>query len=511
MSLSSAFISYHRNDKIIGEAIYDELSFLASHGQHGRNALKCFLDTRDIKKGTPWKPAIDDALRHTNWLIVIFTGDQSAYCGYEIGTFSQVIQQEMGLQENTPLDRKIVGLHDVNIDRLPVILKETENVFVSDVIAADQNNVVLAAKESATWYKSDVGRFLKEFCEHNRLYSPEDEDNPQKYTNNIALSAKKIANAFALARGTDVKSETPAQVSFELTIKGAGRGAFDKIPDGAIIVGTSLFFKILGLAVSLDLENRLPPSITWHKLRALLTQSNGKDVPWMHKVEADIVNASNNKDVNGNDVSFRGSDRRIYRPILERHREYMNGDRRFYLMFVETIDRRFTGSPRTSLLLACLILASRWRFMYLENWQETERIFSEDASLETFTVACRQLRYNIDWIERESAELGADNQQAMVEAFGEHRRAQVEQFFHVWDLDKAKLLKSLHMSSADITAGDQKVIGKAVLDFLRSTRKQNVEFLELAVRVYGEVTKIFTETNHGMHVSPGIAVSEAAE
>ena len=69
---SSAFISYHHEDKIIGETLNDQLMFLAVHGD-GRRFLNCFLNTREIQRGMAWKPIIDKKLGDSDWLVVIYT------------------------------------------------------------------------------------------------------------------------------------------------------------------------------------------------------------------------------------------------------------------------------------------------------------------------------------------------------------------------------------------------------------------------------------------------------
>lgn len=472
MSESSAFISYHRDDRIIGEAINDQLLMLAGYGK-GKGEVRCFLDYRDIQRGMSWQKVIDDNIKQTDWLIVVFTGEQSAYCGYEIGTFSHTKQN----------GTRIVTLYDVNSNTLPVVLKNRQNSFVDDVgNIVQQDKVNLSAQEVNYWYNSEIGKFLFDFCSYNGLYIATHQ--PSLYSYNIAFAAKNIANAFALARATDVKSETPSQISFELTIKNAE--FISEIPDEASILGTAIFFDVLGLSMGLSLAKGQPPTTTWGKLKQLVAQGSGRIVPWMHKVETDVVKATGNFAVSGEDATFLGKNSKIYRTLLDRHKLYVNNDRRFYLMFVETVDRRFVGSPRTSLLLASLILASRWRFIYLENWKSTEQNFDEDTSLESFSIACRQLVYNIDSIDLEAAELGASNQQAMIEAFGQQHRAEVEQFFTNWEAAKINLFDVLPKNASKITMDNKKTIGKVVLDFLESTRRQNADFVKLAIDAYGK-------------------------
>ncbi|HEY8095419.1 MAG TPA: toll/interleukin-1 receptor domain-containing protein, partial [Methylobacter sp.] len=481
MADSSAFISYHHDDKIIGEALSEQFYFLASKGE-GKRALSAFLDAKDIPAGQAWKPIIDTGLREKDWLIVIFTGDQSVYCGYEIGTFSQ-------LHMGSP-DRRIMGLYDVPDDKLPIVLKDNQNtpIPILDRVLVPKD-VTVSTEEVNFWFHSTLGKFLKDFCNYKCLYTVgHEKDDPSAYNSNIALAAKHIANAFGLARGNDVKNETPSQITFEITVKGVGEKKLDNIPDEASVVGTSVFFATLGLVLPVSWDQA--PNTTWGKLNELLQGESKKPIPWLHKVESDIVRALNSRALTGDDVTFRVDSGKVFRAILVRHKLFINGDRRFYLLLVESIDRRFAGIPRSSLLLTAIILASRWRFSYFENWMETvDRVFGEATSLRDFADSCKQLLYNIDWIEVEAVELGTSNMKAMVNAFGPDMRARVERFFDDWEKSKEDLSVFLPGLDVKITDDNRQQIRNGVMAFLNNTRDQNQNFLELALQTYTDEVK----------------------
>lgn len=487
-SKSSAFISYHHDDRIIAESLQAQLLFLATSGK-GRMAVSSFLDAKDIPQGGDWKQIINQSLRNMDWLIVIFTGEQSVYCGYEIGTFSQLHAQRVAAPGRKAPVKRIMGLYDVDSEMLPVVLKDSQNTFVMNIDnIVDIESIAVTMQEMEYWYNSEVGKFLRDFCTYKGLYTTKHETAaPAKYSSNIALAAKRVTAAFALARGTDVKSETPTQIGFDLTIKGIGRGRIEKIPDDSTIISTSLFFDVLGLRLNLSWNQA--PNTTWGELKELLESTGRRDVPWMHKVESDVVRAVDSRNVSPDDVTLRGDNGKIYRPILERHKLFVNGDRRFYVLFVETLNRRFAGSPRSSLLLTSLILASRWHFSYFEKWSDTQRIFGETMPLQNLADSCKQLFYNIEWIELEAAQLGADDPNAMIEAFGEDYRARVKRFFEDWEKAKKDLFAVLPGLDTEITAANRKVAGAAVLDFLEKTKSQNEEFLELAIQVYSNEVK----------------------
>lgn len=480
---TAAFISYHHSDRIIAQILKSELNRLAGHGK-GRAFLKLFLDVEDIKAGQQWKTVIDDNLSSKNWLIVLFTGEQSAYCGYEVGTFSQL---------HSDVDnRSIVTLHDVDPINLPGFLADNQNKSMPFInIGVDTEKVTLGADEVHFWFDSSAADFFKDFCTYKKLYTPDDEiDDPSKYILNIALAAKKLANAFVLARGTDVKAETPTQIGFELTIKGIGEAKIDSIPPNAIIVGTSLLFNTLGMGLPIDFAGGAP-NTTWGRLKEILQTNGRRELTWLHKVETDVIRAINFLTVSQIETTFRGQNGRIYRPVMVRHQLYVNGDRKFYLLLLETLDRRFTGSRESSLLLTSLILASRWFFTYFEKWSETQnRMFGNEISDAQFWDSCRQLIYNIDWIEYEAAELGADDEQDLIYAFGLDRQARVQRFFKDWAESKEKVLMALPNLSSPMESRDRAIARSAILEFLTSVREQNADFLALALRAYAAEVRI---------------------
>jgi hypothetical protein len=156
------------------------------------------------------------------------------------------------------------------------------------------------------------------------------------------------------------------------------------------------------------------------------------------------------------------------------------------MLFVETLDKRFVGSDRSSLLLTSLILASRWHFSYFEQWSDTQRLFGENIPLQNLADSCKQLFYNIEWIEIEAAQLGADDQRAMIEAFGQDRRARVERFFSDWEKAKKDLFAVLPGLDTEIKEENRKAAGVAVLDFLKKVKSQNEDFLEITIKAYSD-------------------------
>jgi hypothetical protein len=206
----------------------------------------------------------------------------------------------------------------------------------------------------------------------------------------------------------------------------------------------------------------------------------------MDRLETNIRLAAVLKAPQPDDVTFRGSgqDRRIYRAILTHHKLYKNGKRRFYVLLVETFDRRFVGDPDSSLLLTAVMLASRWRFTFFEQWQDTLKQFDSSRSDPEFLDACRQLEYNMDWIQNEGVELGADDLDAMVQAFGNQHKARVERFYNEFYSAKNKMRSRLPPTLEGLNPQTRSDVQAAIVEFLTTVKDQNTEFLKLCVRTY---------------------------
>ena len=478
-----AFISYAHQDFIIADEIRNQLDNLALRGRHG-GCFECFLDTESIEPGQKYEPVIRKALEQTDWLIVVFTGDQSVYCGFEIGLYS-FMNDGSKPQEEKP----VVCLHDVERSKLPAVVAGYNTTQIGRVGPYLPDNATASAPEVRLWWNSQLGKLLRDICLSKNLYTPNDcKRNPAQYELDIAKAASKIAYAFEAARQEDEESETPVTAVLELIVFPPFDSNQRRIPENATLVGSSRAFEILGMSppLSLDASQASAPQIEWGQLRQTLSRPEHANIPWIDKLETNIRRAAALKTPEPDDVTFRGKDGRIYRAILTRHKLYKNGKRRFFVLLVETFDRRFVGDQQTSMLLTALTLASRWRFTFFERWRDTLKQFSEERSDRDFQDACKQLEYNMEWMENEGTELGADDPDAMVNAFGFENKARVERFYSDFFAAKKLMKSQLPQSFEDLKPEARPRAQKAIVDFLTTIKQQNAEFLRLCVDRYAE-------------------------
>ena len=481
---TNVFISYAREDATIAKAIKNQLTLLAQSG-NGAPSLHCFLDTESIPPGARYEPIIRADLKQADYLIVIFTGCQSEYCGYEIGMFSSIKSQPGESIDGKP----VAWLHDVEASKLPALAAGYNTTLISQIAPyLPEPPKELTQEDMDVWYNSPVGELLKTICGIKDLYTPLHRKNhPAQYQIDVAQAASKIAYSFEFARQEDEKSETPLQAGLELVLYPPFEGKEgERIPDQSTVFGSSSAFKILGLNVPYSVASSEAPHITWGELRQALSTPGRANIPWMNRLESNIRLAAALKATQPDDVTFRGSDGRIYRAVLTRHKLYKNDKRRFYVLLVETFDRRFVGDPDTSLLLTALMLASRWFFTFFERWDKTLQQFDSGHSDAEFLDACKQLEYNMEWIENEGVELGADNLNAMVHAFGDQHKARVERFYRDYYTAKDKMESVLPETFEKVSPEKRTEVRDAIIEFLEAVKDQNAEFLKLCVRTYAQ-------------------------
>jgi hypothetical protein len=480
----NVFISYANEDRIIAKAIKDQLILLAQSGKGGPS-LHCFLDTESIQPGVKYQPVIRAALEEADWLIVVFTGFQSVYCGYEIGMYSIIKPQTDKSMDEKP----VACLHDIEQRKLPGVVEGYNTTLISRIAPYLPDPPNKFTQNAELWWDSPGGKLLRAICATKGLYTSQHRtSNPVQYQIDIAQSASKIAYAFEIARQEDEQSETPVQAGLELIVFPPFGDKDERIPSQSTVLGSSRAFEILGLSVPYSVGGSEVPHITWGELRQALSRPRHANIPWMDRLETNICLAAALKAPQPDDVTFRGSgqDRRIYRAVLTRHKLYRNGKRRFYVLLAETFDRRFVGDPDTSLLLTALMLASRWRFTFFERWDETLKQFDSARSDAEFLDACKQLEYNMEWIGNEGVELGANDLDAMVRAFGVQHKARVERFYSDFYTAKDKMESRLPQNFEEVSPEKRPEVQAAIIEFLTAVRNQNAEFIKLCVQTYAQ-------------------------
>jgi hypothetical protein len=89
-------------------------------------------------------------------------------------------------------------------------------------------------------------------------------------------------------------------------------------------------------------------------------------------------------------------------------------------------------------------------------------------------------------MEHEGIELGADDMDAMVEAFGFENKARVQRFYTDWEKAKNELKTRMPQTFEGLKPDVRAQSRDAVIAFLTAIKKQNAEFLKLCIDRYAE-------------------------
>lgn len=464
------FISYARDDHIIAKAIYEVLTDV------NPDRVDCFLDTEKIGIGDGWERVLRNKLDRAKWLVCVYTGEQSEFCGYEIGIFSA--NNKISLNRRAASTARIACLHDVT--KLPEVFNPYRHVLVAPVESSEQNNSV--ANET------ELVQFLDEFYNSENLRSARDLSiqDQERRKNQIFAGAKQIADAFRNARNKDAIEETFTQPRLELSIRSQDVLSLNSVPANAEVSADGVTLALFGLVLPQLAAGGSRGSLiktTWGRIREVQAPA-GKRVLWMEKIDRDVCDSARGEALKSFEVTFQ-SGKKIYRPILARHTLHGDGSRTFYILLVETIPRKFLGHSVTSLLLAGLVQASRFRFAYLEEWEKYRQSrFGDEVRDADFLINCTQLRYDLERIEHEAAEYGLLDRKAFIDAFGEQRRAVAESFGETWDREKGALLKLLPDPKGPLASRSESK--DAILNFFKAMAIENGRFIITTIDAYHE-------------------------
>jgi TIR domain len=465
----NVFISYASVDRDIANALYEELTEI------DRNRVVCFLDTKAIESGHSWQDDLEQALRCADWLVCVYTGEQSEYCGYEVGVF---VEANKLVDQAKRRDTRIVCLH--NVEDLPGLFRTYQSKLI--VAPAEPAAGAVALDETTFYQNAPIAKFLGDFYKYKNLYSARDAADGLRQQQMLVRQAKRISEVFTLARGREEKFSTPTQLGIEVRFPKPEGGTVKVIPANAEVSGT---YQSLGLFDLMPpmMRERLPRT-SWEEVRVACTTAFKREVPWMEKLERDMVLAANGRAVGAAEATFKSHDK-IYRAILARHVEYFSGSHLFSILFVETLPRQFLGKKNTSMLLAGLVLASRFRFAYLEEKEEVLATrFDDRLSNDEFESSCRQLEYDLEQMSHEAADFGLLDPATFIKAFGVENKAKAERFLLSWAETEMRLDEALPHGTTRITDSNRAKVKQAIVQFLNSLEPENEKFIAAAIDVF---------------------------
>jgi hypothetical protein len=136
------------------------------------------------------------------------------------------------------------------------------------------------------------------------------------------------------------------------------------------------------------------------------------------------------------------------------------------------------------LILAGLVVASRFRFHYLEKPERVEAWFDDKLPDHEFEGNYRQFLYDLERFRQEAMELGLLDHIAFIQSFGEGRRSIAESFLKMSKEARETLENNLPPASAAVSSENRAGIKRAILTFLQTIGDENIRFLRVAIDAY---------------------------
>jgi TIR domain len=473
------FISYSHEDFPIAQCLQEEITAV------NPDRVRCFLDAYNIRSGEEWHSKIIANLKAADWLIFLYTGRERRpydFCGFEIGIFTSV--HLLDTSKKISQAARLLCIHDTAA--VPSLLAMVQNRrvrFYQSEGSPDPD------RELAFHMDTPLAQFFEDF-----YYFPDRMPlhggtmrkglalrQMPKMAIEIAERVQRLTTKFQDARKNDPISEKFYQVRMEIDIRDPVSKDKTTIPGRSTVTAAQDTFTLLGLSPDPDENGEL--KITWEQMKSSL-EANNETFAWMDKVEEDILDAIHQRNLRSPELTFRAHDGQFYRPLLSRQIIYGGGARKFSAIFVRTLPRKFVGDETTSALLIGLILASRFRFKFIEAAKELQDELGDNVTEPEFQLACRQLLYDIERMEQESSEFGMNNPDLFQEAFGQENYEIVNAFYQIWFPLRDDLFELIKQRLEDHNSISRASIREEIKKFSQALAPYNRRFLEMCLQKY---------------------------
>jgi hypothetical protein len=411
----SIFISYPSENHRIAQAIENALL------QFDRSKFDVFLDRSRLDEGRELRGTIAEALERADYFVGI--GPEAnrtnfSWCGFELGYF---LATKKGRAKN------VLAIYN---NEIPNQFREFKNV---QVVSLEQKHSSELGSKIYDVEQCDLHAFFRRLSEEiGRRFPP---DQPARYFKDAlawsAKSAKEVTDSYFSTLQEWVKSTWFPQKRIEVR---AGSEAFwekqlPKIPGQATVVLEATTCGVLDYGVPKEQPN---VSMTWQQLEDIVRRKTG-GLNFTNMVAEVIMSALPNNAEALNDHFFSAPDEKSYRILLVQHRLYGNGNRDFVINLVETL-RPISGEgdKNTSIITAAIMLASKYRFLFLE--QDSRYGESKISQLigEKGTIAVRQMLKDMDRVHAEGTKEGLGDQTALIRLFGPAEEFEVRALFEAF-------------------------------------------------------------------------------
>ncbi len=462
MDRNRVFISYPSDDGIIADCVCAAIDGMPN------KELEPFLDRTYIKGGASIPMEIKEALKATIYFVAIGTNVTRRnfdWCGEELG-FYQASHEDKDRRETCLYERTV-----------PELFSQRKS-FKAQSLARE--NVVEFGQPIIKVDKSEFYNFLIELAELNaELHPPAD---PQTYWQEApkwaAEHTVKITNSFFSALQNRELEVWYPQGRIELSIE---QGDFYKdanptIPLDATVMMDSPTYQLFKAATP-----STPKPRSWADFSAYVKEKTGSSA--LTVIISDIViSVLPDQDQAKNDYVFQAPDGKFYRVLLVKHSVYGNKKREFVINLVETLEKVKGGNQETTTLVAGIVLASKYRSIFIEHGARYGRAKLEALEDQKLVHEITQMLHDIDRVTADAASDGLADYKSLQELLGD--TFEVQNLFATW----SKVFPPMETAARELmkepTPANRAAFFKAYEPFLDVSKTNNVKFIQLCWSEY---------------------------
>ena len=468
------FLSYLSQDESLARIVCQQLRSLNA------NRIEVFFARDRINSGTSWKKKILKELQRSDWFLMLYTDpDRNWEWPIHEAVAFDTIRMSDGVGDN-----RLCCLHAT--ERYPKTLSDYQHhrveLFESQIGVDDETNQM--RMERFYENESKVFQFLRNFIRY-----PEDRPlvrDPHALRERLIESAHKIATEFQAAITEKVRKAIAYPPLLELYVDAPIEQGTSSLQGESQVSLNSKSRDIFGIN-----QDELP----WEEFlrRSAEIKSEADPQIWTQQLVTAINTAANDGIPRGNFAvlysDYIGS---FLRPVLTRQEIYYSGRRKFYVALIEQPAMDFKHHREIGLILAGLVLASRFRYEFLDGQVNELQRITDIAEFDSFTKESMQI---VETIEAEASQHGLMDPDALINAFEDKDRHRVESWFTRWHELREALFGIFDKPSNN--QDDFQVICQDIKDVLDGLKKINSQFLLKAITRYTQLVDLDVQVSGG--------------
>ena len=469
------FLSYLNDDAAIADVVQQELMGVSER-------VSVFKAHDDMRLAANWRQDLHNEIRKASFFLMLYTDPDKDWQWpiFEATTFENVHLTNPKDGENVDAQKfRLCCLHDTKYRPRPLEEFQSYQVTMFDKPSGD-HDANSKLEQKAFYERSPLFNFFKKFIE----YPNEPLRDLETFRENLLGSVQNVAEAFHRNRLNNVIREEYYPARIELTL---GRLSDQQSIRQAVQSASVFLGPVAERLFGLKKEN-----LSWVDFRQhFVKDNNGREPLWMSQMEEALSVAYDENIPDANTaVLYSRFSKRFYRPILSRQLFYLGGGRKFIIVLVEEPPIDFSDQSQMGLLLAGLILGSRFRFQFVDLLPQQ---LKEQESEEDLDDLLRSIGRRIDWFETEAAMHGLMDREALVNCYSNGDQEMIEDLYTKWDDVREQIFAAIQSwtdRAADFDTTKKKLsnlIGSELLrlnkDFMLATGKR---YQELVAENFGE-------------------------